>query len=750
MENEIAKKVLLIAFSDNSREPAYDLTNELRTSGYATQICNAHSEKSQSKLVADISLLSGIDPSQYSGIIFLDDGGNEDASKKLAKNADDIGLPIGGYSDGYHILHAAKLLKDKFIPKGMPKSEGAKEVNAPAVRSDNIVASAGGCIVGFVLLFVDALGGEDKKVVKAQEFEPPLSAMVISRLERWPEYWELAERLGSKKAHLVLADWDDIDTEKMVAKRFLLLDPAGKRRTIMGSGMVIPKAIWFKQTSIGVDNTIAAVKTLEKGGSVNVNSSESIGLASDKMATAELLDPICSQGNPVRYDDSTIDSAVEYLLSNGVRWAKPINASLGKGVVRVQGRGQTAIISKRFGGKPVHKIVEKNDLTKMLRSNFNREAFMVQDDLGGIHIGDKTFEIRFVMRRLESGWKPSCEISRCGLLISNPNIDAGSGLHACSAQQAIKTAFPNSWQDKLPAARSKAMEACIAFQSGLKDPDGVNELGIDITFDNDQPNVIEINSVPDLTFIDRAAMSKKHFLSLAEHLGTAPLGYDDVPDSDIANSRGDMSGILGHRLDNDKYRGALLREMAHEGMWPQPDGTIVARERERIERMSLRDIVHILKAELRHAAKKVNDIDESDRLEAKRAATIFLRARHRFRLIREWRRWEDEYRSLFKKADYAFNFTGDEYSYGDGTVPGPYSNVRVPLRVWTWQDGDDQLEDTGQIDEETIKNLSRYNPESRYGFYASWDDMHKTDPVPWEDVEKGEGNTPSRYKYDHI
>jgi hypothetical protein len=46
--------------------------------------------------------------------------------------------------------------------------------------------------------------------------------------------------------------------------------------------------------------------------------------------------------------------------------------------------------------------------------------------------------------------------------------------------------------------------------------------------------------------------------------------------------------------------------------------------------------------------------------------------------------------------------------------------------------------------------LQRYHPESKDGFFAEFDLMHRNDPTLWKDVdEKGEGYYPSRRELRH-
>ena len=416
-------KILMVAFLESSREPAYEITAELKKFGYSTHICFAKGEAdapNKTELVADSYLSENTDLAIYEGVVFVDDGADEKSAVKLAKTAAKMDLVVGGYGFGCQVLVGAKLLKDKFVCDGLD----GKAVHSPAVRSDNIVTSSGNCPTGFVILLVDALGGKVKRVVEsvtdgAEEIPDDApkavhASLVVSRLERWAEYWELAERLSATGSSLMLAEWDDVDISKRTVKRFILLDPKSAMKVSLSEKpAIVPSAVWFKQTSIGADETIKAVTALESIGCRNVNSSEAIKTACDKMATATLLEPICYQGSPRKYAGT---DAVNDLLSVGTRWVKPVSASLGKDVMKVVGRGRTAILSRRSGGETVHRILTADGLGEVLKDVFGSGGFMVQDDLGSVNFGDKNFELRFVMRRTASG----C-LSRYSLRESYPN-----------------------------------------------------------------------------------------------------------------------------------------------------------------------------------------------------------------------------------------------------------------------------------------------------------------------------------------
>lgn len=254
--NDEINKTLLIASLEASREPALQILTALKEAGYGVDFCriNLEDEKDQSDIKPDIYLTKHMDLEIYKGIVFLDDGGDPSASKILAKRANEMELAVGGYGLGCEILNDAKLLKGKFISSTLPEeiSKGAKIVNSPAVRSDNIVTTGGNCAVGFTFLFIDALGGEKTRTVESNDVRPlARSAVIISKLSDWPSHWKVAEDLSKKGATLFIADWDDIDFSTKKINRSLAIGPhIDSNVALMKFQFNLPQKVWVKNPSI--------------------------------------------------------------------------------------------------------------------------------------------------------------------------------------------------------------------------------------------------------------------------------------------------------------------------------------------------------------------------------------------------------------------------------------------------------------------------------------------------------------------
>jgi hypothetical protein len=164
-------KVLVVCHGDETRKSAYEIISHLSEFGYSSSLCHVNDEEEAPSKVNATEVLDGeTSLSGYDGVIFLDDGGDEDAALGLAKKADKKKIVVGGHGPGALLLGKAGLLKDERICDGLPEEcyEKATRVMAPSVRSDRIVTSSEGCAKGFAILMVDALGGKVKNVVNSE------------------------------------------------------------------------------------------------------------------------------------------------------------------------------------------------------------------------------------------------------------------------------------------------------------------------------------------------------------------------------------------------------------------------------------------------------------------------------------------------------------------------------------------------------------------------------------------------------
>lgn len=536
--------------------------------------------------------------------------------------------------------------------------------------------------------------------------------LVVSALERWKEYVPLAVRLAKSNSPLFIADMDSIDFDSKSVKG-LHIHPSG---TTKEASFPLPTRTWFKQTSIGIPDTIDFIKHLEAAGCRNVNSSEAVCLAVDKLRSAEILAPICEQGHPSKCTPSSASG----LMSSGTRWTKPISASLGKDVMRIVGHGKTALVSKRVAGRPVHKVLDSKGLSSLLATTYNREEFMVQDDLGGLRLGGSNFEIRFLMRRFAGGWRPSSRIARAGLLISNPNPDSPGGAVACSARQALKMTLPDA-DAAMAAFEEMASRACLAFQSALSDPDSVNELGVDMTMSEGKPSVIEVNSVPDLTFVDAAVASKNPIIAMMRAYGMEG-GVEPLPAEEAESSRADIAEIMGGRYGEPGYKIMVEREMAHEEIWLQHGGRVAMVDDGELKVLPFGAAISRLKSEVEIAAVWAKEKDNDPKALAM-ALDCVDRAVHRLMLLKE---------IYYLKSGARHSFAGTrlaEYQYMD---PGPHmSNIVIPTEKVIEQvdDMEDWLTD---LKKKLPRRPNERNSPGKYiGF--EWQIQNWDGPQEWND-----------------
>lgn len=663
-------RVLLVVNAERPSPDAYRIGLLLKENGYSVDICSSKVPESEtSRVKYDFVLDESISAKQYDGVVFLDDGGDEEQSVRLAKDADKEGRAVGGYGEGSLVLEEAGLLKEKHVSSMLPfKPKKSRPVDAPAVRSENIATSVEGCEDGFVVVLVDILGGEIKKIVKGEEIVPAKMAMVVIPIERWPEYWPLSVRLAKKGIGLVVADWFDLDLESKTVKKAMLL--RGPEMPRLLQDIPLPSSSWFKQTCLGTKESIEAVAKLESVGTTNVNSSECLKMSSDKFASAQCLVAVCDQGNPLKFTPENEDEAARILLSKGVRWAKPIDSSLGQNVVRVMGNGSYAIVSRRLKGKAKHFILGRRGLRKFLSRHYRGE-FIIQEEVGEMSAGGLNGELRFIMRRRNAGWKSSCELGRFGVLISNP---LGEGLGSCTAAQASHLVFGDDWQKRLESARSLALSSCIAFQSSLSSPFGVSELAVDITFSGDKPRVIEVNGVPDLTLVEKASMAHEQSFRFARYLGRSPIAYIPMSPGELEQSTGDMDEPLEERLDDDTFYVALRQELSKMGLWPQPDGTIVCGEK---GRKTIKEAIDDAKEEALEYLEFSRSVPRGDDEKQAKARKLLLMRVHKLLMLREYERLSSQRKSAARKfAEMNHQPTGPyQYLPEDISVPVPWDEM---------------------------------------------------------------------------
>lgn len=166
------ERVLVIVNAERPSEDLFSITEEIKANGYNVSICCSKltSEKTE-KVKPDFHMEETLCLENYSGVIFMDDGGDEKKAIEIAEEANKSGIAIGGYGVGVHILNEAKLLDDKYVSAMSPieLSDKAKKVNSPSVRCENIVTSSGECATDLSLSSLMLLAERSKGLSKAKK-----------------------------------------------------------------------------------------------------------------------------------------------------------------------------------------------------------------------------------------------------------------------------------------------------------------------------------------------------------------------------------------------------------------------------------------------------------------------------------------------------------------------------------------------------------------------------------------------------
>lgn len=409
---------------------------------------------------------------------------------------------------------------------------------------------------------------------------------------------------------------------------------SGKDTTPIAAPSVNSKKLVTSMTKGAGEFVILVLNAL--GGKIkrvirSANSDEANALIEDKLACA---DSISVFSEHKRFDNP--EAAIGMLLSHGARLVNRNNAP----AIRVTGIGERAIVSQPEGNKVVHKIMQPQQILRMLAGS----AFNVQDD-NAIHVGDIAFNLFLNMRKADGVWDCLGMLARGGA-ISGEDIFA-------PAQDVFAPQFPD-FESRIEQAKTAAKEACILLESSLSDPDGLVQVGISV--------------------------------SLADnHVCAVDQGIFAAPETKIVTA---SSQVDSHRL-------VLERELAHEGIWLQPDHNVAIDMNGEITVVSLDDAVRMLISDARNAIE--NEIMEMRKGDSKLAARLSRRARHRLTMAKALKQ-------LFDKV----NSPKVAGLYPSG-VQGWYANLDIPMfeRKFEWREGEDYLTDR----DKSIKNQTRYNPE---------------------------------------
>lgn len=686
-------KVLVVGHDDGCMEPAYEIVSYLAQYGYSTDLCHANDDDNPSRIKAIQTLDNETSLAGYEGIIFLDDGASPECAVNLAKKAAEKEIVVGGYGEGLRVIREADIFEDNYVCNAFTEeNEGITIVDAPAVRSENIVTSRDSCPLGFAILMIDALGGKIKHIVRASDKLPDRCSLVISPLARWSNYWSLAKKMREGNSHIVMADWDDINLDERKMLQCALLD-TDKGDIVMLSDQPIPRNIWFKEADLTKEAIADAVESMEKLGCVNVNSSEAIRTI-NSMETAQLLMSISNMPYWI-FGKNEIDQMSQLLLSKGTKVVSASNESF-----RVTGHGDKALISRKSGSS----VTDQMLLKKTLKTFGNNGPIIVKKAARGLRLGDQRFKLLWIMRRHQDGWRPASRLAR-------------SAEMTCYAQDVIRLVLPDEMKSIMEDADALAQLVSTVLQSLMEDQDGLSEMMLVMDI-HDGPFIDDAIAIPDSQCPCRARLA-----NIASAMGQE---FENV----AVPEEEDPSEMLHAMMHDPIHRIVIERELANEGVWLQPDGTIAVRTLSGIDKISsFEDMIERFRQEaIDTVREEIEKIDRVDDVEVRMASRLSRRARHRLRLAIEMYSILNS-DNVIKKA-----FLANDAS-------GHFVNLYIPMaeRVYefdhTLTDKDDAITNGPRYKR---KEYFKTSPNDAYGIYAYWPEPNR-DPVSW--IHSLEGDT---------
>ena len=208
------------------------------------------------------------------------------------------------------------------------------------------------------------------------------------------------------------------------------------------------------------------------------------------------------------------DSLSKFLGSHQTVYVKPVNGSLGKGIMRIYMVPEGYSFQYRVGKRPVSGIWhDHSQLSNGLKTFLKTPPYIMQQGLDLLKYRGRVFDIRVLMQRDGHGkWTNSASVARVGLAGSIfPNVAAGG--EAVDISQVWQEIAGSDWFSSKTCALTR--EIGQAAGETLEKALGVfGEIGLDIGVDsNGDIWVIEINSKP----------SRKVFPKKQTHLKTTSL-----------------------------------------------------------------------------------------------------------------------------------------------------------------------------------------------------------------------------------
>lgn len=191
------------------------------------------------------------------------------------------------------------------------------------------------------------------------------------------------------------------------------------------------------------------------------------------------------------------ESLIKFSESHKTVYVKPINGSLGKGIMKISHTSEGYVYQYRVGKQPVSGIWQDvSELTAGLKAFLCSPPYIMQQGLELLKYRDRVFDIRVLMQKDGQGrWINSATVARVGLAGSIfPNVAAGGeAVDICQVWQEIKHA---DWFSSATYTLTKQISQA-AGEDLEKALGTFGEIGLDIGVDlNGNIWLIEINSKP--------------------------------------------------------------------------------------------------------------------------------------------------------------------------------------------------------------------------------------------------------------
>src|SRR3990172_3052916 len=94
-------------------------------------------------------------------------------------------------------------------------------------------------------------------------------------MEKWCDYWDLAEKVAAQDRILMIADWQDLDLPSRKVMQYLVIGPQIKNKVaFVNEPCDIPNKVWLKQASIKTADEKEATNILKSIGCSSTDSFE--------------------------------------------------------------------------------------------------------------------------------------------------------------------------------------------------------------------------------------------------------------------------------------------------------------------------------------------------------------------------------------------------------------------------------------------------------------------------------------------